>query len=275
MKGFADFGKSAKDVLYGGSKGGTYQYDGKLKLSTKASDGMAFTLSSTLKGDKLSGEFKSSYGYNRYSVDMTVTGASKVTVKGNIADFLTPGLKCTGSFALPATSPSKVGLQFTQPLVSAKVDVDVTASPKVSASMASGYQKLLCGAECAYDSAKGAFSSWSIGTTYAGAGYEAAMLYNDKGVLKLLHAQNLDDKSVVGVEIVRPLKDDAPQSFAFGLTRLLSNGALVKAKAESSGVTSVLWEHQIEKGFKVALSGQFDAKDFDKGARVGTAIEIN
>lgn len=34
--------------------------------------------------------------------------AVQVTVKGNIADFLTPGLKCTASCALPASSPPKV-----------------------------------------------------------------------------------------------------------------------------------------------------------------------
>ena len=40
-------------------------------------------------------------------------------------------------------------------------------------------------------------------------------------------------------------------------------------------MTSVLYEHQIEKGVKLALSGQFDAKDFDKGARDGASLEIS
>ncbi|CAD7697974.1 unnamed protein product [Ostreobium quekettii] len=275
VPGFSDFGKSAKEVLYGGGKGGTYQYDQKLKLSSKATDGMAFTLSSTVKGDKVSGEFKSSYSYERYSVDATVNNANKVTVKGNIADFLVPGLKCTGSFALPATSPSKVGLQYTRPYLNTKVDVDATTSPKVTASLATGYAKMLYGADCTYDSAKGAFSSWSFGTVYTGPGYEATALYNDKGILKALHAQNLDDKTVLGVEIVRSLKDESSQTFAFGLTRLLNSGVLIKGKAESSGVTSVLYEHQIEKGVKLALSGQFDAKNLDKGAKVGASLEIS
>ena len=85
----------------------------------------------------------------------------------------------------------------------------------------------------------------------------------------------MDAKTVLGVEIVRSLKDKGTQTFAFGLTRLLNFGVLIKGKAESSGMASVLCEHQIEKGVKLALSGQFDAKDFDKGARVGASLEIS
>ena len=191
------------EVLDGGGQGGTYQYDQKLKLSSKATDGMVgapwlaeekLDENTTLprpdsfrrrkreagradgfcagvhaefdrQGRQAVREFKSSYSYERYSVDETVNNANtvsgenvrtgarvsmrgrglgtrhdrlrarkvncsvilrprnsgsnpaayamlcgmQVTVKGNIADFLVPGLKCTSSFALPATSPSKVG----------------------------------------------------------------------------------------------------------------------------------------------------------------------
>ena len=75
----------------------------------------------------------------------------------------------------------------------------------------------------------------------------------------------MNAKTAVGVEIVRSLKDEGTQTFAYCLTRLLNIGALIKGKAESSGLMSVLYEHQIEKGVKLALSGQFDARDFDKG----------
>lgn len=272
---FSDFGKAAKEVLYGGGKGGSYQYDKKVKLSAKASDGMAFTLSSTVKGDKLTGEFKTSYGFDRYNVDVTATNASTVTVKGSVADFLTPGLKCTTSIALPDASKPKVGLQYTRPYLNSKVDVDVATSPKVSAALASGYSNVLCGGDCSYDTAKGTFSSWNLGGGYLGPCYETAFLYNHQGNAKILHSQSLDNASRLGVEIVRPLKGESPATFCFGYSKTLSNGALVKAKADSAGMTSVLWENQIDKGVKMAVSGQFDVKDFDKGAKIGTYFEMN
>lgn len=272
---FSDFGKTAKEVLYGGSKGGSYQYDKKVKLSAKASDGMAFTLNSTVKGDKISGEFKTSYGFERYTVDVTATNATKVTVKGNIADFLTPGLKCTASCALPASSPPKVGVQYVRPYLNSKLDVDVTTAPKVSASLASGYSSVLCGGDCSYDTAQGTLSSWTFGAGWVGPSYETAFLLNNSGTAKILHAQHLDNLSCLGLEIVRPSKEDKPATFCFGYSKSLSNGALIKAKADSTGLTSLLWENQIDKGVKMGVSGQFDIKDLDKGAKVGTSFEIN
>lgn len=57
---FGDIGKDAKDVIHGG-KGGVYQYNNKLKITSKSKDGMEFNVGATLKDDKLSGDFKCKY----------------------------------------------------------------------------------------------------------------------------------------------------------------------------------------------------------------------
>lgn len=43
-------------MLYGGSKGGSYQYDKKVKLSAKASDGMVSSAAPRLSATKMLGQ---------------------------------------------------------------------------------------------------------------------------------------------------------------------------------------------------------------------------
>lgn len=272
---FSDLGKEANDVLRGGSKGGSYQYDQKVKVSTKAKDGMGFTLSSTMKGDKLLSEFKMAYNFQRYSFEGTADNSSKVTAKSTITDFMTRGLKCTASAALPVTSPAKVGVQYVRPYLNTKLDVELAATPKVDLALTTGYANGTIGGSCTYDSTKGSFSSWNIGAGYKGPGYQSALLFSDKGNMKLLHSHCLTETSLLGVEIVRPLKEDTGTTFSFGYSKALESGALAKVKVDNAGLVSMLWEQHLDRNVRMGLSGQLDVKAIDKAAKVGVAFDMN
>ncbi|GMH33010.1 hypothetical protein BSKO_00844 [Bryopsis sp. KO-2023] len=274
VPGFSDIGKQTKELLYGG-KGGVFQFDQKLKVTKKTSDGVTFALSSAKKGDGVEADVKTTYNFDPYSVEVTANHTGKVGLKATVSDLLTPGLKCTASVPLPMSSPAKLSVGYVRPYLNTTANVELAASPKVDASMATGHGNVVVGGDCSYDTSKGDLSKWALGAGYSVPEYNVGLLWADKGdTVKAMYSHKLND-GVAGAEIVKSFKGEGSTKFTLGMSHPTNSGANVKYKFDSAGVLSVLWEQSLDKSTKIGLSTQTNVKDIEKGAKLGVSLEMN
>ena len=54
----------------------------------------------------------------------------------------------------------------------------------------------------------------------------------------------------------------------------LEQGGLAKVRLDNAGSLQVLYELEAQKNAKLAISSQFDAKNFEKAPKFGIALDI-
>eukprot|EP01026_Neomeris_dumetosa_P039961 TRINITY_DN32996_c0_g1_i4.p1 TRINITY_DN32996_c0_g1~~TRINITY_DN32996_c0_g1_i4.p1 ORF type:complete len:129 (-),score=5.27 TRINITY_DN32996_c0_g1_i4:20-406(-) len=87
---YSDFGKTTKDVIFG-SKTGLFQFDQRVNLAGKSTDGLAYNIFGLNKGDKVSMEAKGTFKQDNLAVDTAVNSSGQV--KTNVSyQNITPGL---------------------------------------------------------------------------------------------------------------------------------------------------------------------------------------
>jgi len=272
---FSDLGKEAKDLLYG-SKNAAFQYDQKVKVAAKASDGVAFTLNTTKKGEKVASDLKAAYDYEKYSVEATVSHLGKVGLKATVADLLTPGLKLSTGASVPYSSPAKLTVGYSRPHLNVSSSVDLGPGPKVDASLTTGHADFTVGGDCSYDTGKGGVDKWALGAGYTAADYQVGLILGEKGeMVKAALNYKLNSRTSAATEVRKNFKGDASTLFTAGISHRLENGSLVKTKVDSNGIASCLWQQDLDKSTNVALSGEADLKHLEKSAKVGVSFEIN
>lgn len=272
---FADIGKTAKDILLGGS--GHFQYDQRVSLSSKTSDGVEFTANSVKRGDKLDTQVKAAYKINStYSTALTFLQAGKVIASVNAND-VTPGLSLGLTGTLPDAHSAKATIDYYLPHLTIKALVGVTSAPVVTASVTSGWNELTFGAQALYDSAKNEnVQDWSAAIGYTGLDYQVAATLANKGeVLKVTGAHNIDTRQAVAAEISRQLNtEEAPTIITLAFQRRLDNGSLAKIKLDNSGSVQTVYEQDLQKNTKLAFSGHFDATNLEAAPKIGVAFDI-
>ena len=235
-----------------------------------------------LKGNQKDGAFvpeaKVTYDNTHFKL---VTSLAQTSGKVGLAltgKKILPGMNVTVSGTLPDAGSGKVALEYVVPHVSLKATSTLSASPVMDVSVASNVdvkgRDFVVGGQGAYDAAKGLVSSWKVGFGYAALDYQIAASVNDKKDVSALIAHSINADVTVGAEVVRNI-DSAETSMAAGVARRLSSGALQKVKVQHTGIVSVLHEQSLDGGKnKVALSGQFDAKDLSKNPKYGVSLDF-
>lgn len=197
-----------------------------------------------------------------------------VSATATVAD-VAPGLAVSLTGSLPDVAAAKLGLDYVRPHLTAKANVGISSTPKVELSATSGVKDVAFGASAAYDSAKGAVSTWSAGASLTRPDFQASAVLLDLGqTLKLGYAHNVDAATVAGAEVTRALDGGAETVFAVGYGKRLASGALAKVRAESTGLTSLLYEQELSPLSRLALCSQFDATNLDKPPKVGVNIAL-
>ncbi len=163
---YGDVGKAVADLLKGSPKSGAFQLDNKITYSGTTSTGLAVTLTAVTKGDKVEPLLKAAWSNKLgYSADVSFDGGAKVGVNFGAANVLLPGLKLTGSVALPDPNSGKLSADYAFPYLTTKATVTATAKPVVDLVASTGYKDVIGGVETGYDTAKSAVRaacSWGL-----------------------------------------------------------------------------------------------------------------
>lgn len=272
---FGDLAKSTKELLWTGSRGeGVFQFDQRASLETRTADGVVFTATTVRKDDTVENALKAAYKTGRVGLAATLGAGGALSATASVAD-VAPGLAVSLTGALPDIAAAKLGLDYLRPHLTAKATVGLSATPKVELSATSGVRDVAFGVSGAYDAAKGAVSAWSAGASLTRPDFQASAVLLDLGkTVKLGYAHNVDAATVAGAEVTRALDGGAETVFAVGYGKRLPSGALAKVRAESTGLTSLLYEQELSPLSRLALCSQFDATNLDKPPKVGVNIAL-
>lgn len=151
-----DIGKAVNELLKGSAKSGAFQLDNKVSYAGTTSAGLNVTLTAVTKGDKVEPTLKAAYSKKGYSADVTYDGSAKISVNSSVADVLLPGLKLSGSVALPDPNSAKVSADYSFPYLSTKATVALTSKPVIDVVASTGYDKFIFGVEAGFDTGKSA-----------------------------------------------------------------------------------------------------------------------
>lgn len=241
-----------------------------MDLSLKGkSDGGAFSPDAKLTYDNSNFKLVTSLAQASGSIGLALTGKSVVS-----------GLNVTLSGNLPdAANSGKVAVEFTPTdAVALKASSSLSTSPALDLSVATKVdldgRDLVVGGQGGYDAAKGLVTGWKVGFGYTHASdYQIAATVNDKKDVCAQVAHTVNADVTVAAEIVRNL-DSAETAMAAGVARKLASGATQKIKVQHTGVVSVSHETTLDGTSKVAVSGQFDAKDLAKAPKYGLSLDF-
>jgi voltage-dependent anion channel protein 2 len=272
---FADIGKATRELLTGSRSEGAFQYDQKVTVSGKTSDGVSLTVTAAKKGGKLVPSVKAAYSVHHLSVDATVDTSDKVQTNLSVNN-LTPGLKLSTSILLPDVESAKVTVDYNNPYLSLKGNVGLTSAPKLDAAASTGYKNWILGGDFGYDAKSSSISKWSAGVGYHAGDYQISAAVSDKlGTVKGTVYHSFAPGKAWGAEVSRSLSGSSETTLAVGVSQRLANGNLVKAKVDNSGVASLLYGTKLASGEKVEASFQIDATDLNKPVKTGLSFNLN
>ena len=269
-------GFDTADVLYGPS----YQYATLVSVSTKTQDGMDLSVKGKSDGGSFAPDAKLTYDNSNFKLVTSLAQASGSIGLALTGKSVVSGLNVTLSGNLPdAANSGKVALEYTPTgTVAVKASSSLSASPALDVSVATnvdlGGRDLVVGGQGGYDAAKGQVTGWKVGFGYTHASdYQIAATVNDKKDVCAQVAHSVNADMTVAAEISRNL-DSAETAMAAGVARKLGSGATQKIKVAHTGVVYVVHETTLDGNSKVAVSGQFDAKDLAKAPKYGLSVDF-
>lgn len=157
-----------------------------------------------------------------------------------------------------------------------KGSADLKKIPHLELAAAAGVYGAVVGGQITYDTSGQESSKWSIAAGYTTQDNHSVFGYVlQKGKeLKMSYAHKLNEQAICGAEVIKPLNRNGDMTVSLGYSTRLASGALAKAKVNSMGICSMLWEGKVEGGAKLALSGQFDANNLKADPRLGCSLDI-
>jgi voltage-dependent anion channel protein 2 len=272
---FLDVGKATKELLQGSRADGIFQYDQKLTITSKTSDGLTLTVTAAKKGDKLSPSIRAAYNAcSHFSADATVTTSDKIHSNLTFPK-LAPGLKVTTSILFPDVESAKVAVEYNNPYANVKTAVGLTSAPKLDAAATTGYKNWIVGGDVSYCSKSAAITKYSGVVAYHAGDYQVAATLLDKAsTVKASLYHSFAPGKAWGAEITRQLSG-SDTSLALGYSQKLASGNLFKAKVDNTGVAAFLYGTKLASGEKLEASVQIDATDLTKPVKTGLAVNIS
>lgn len=264
---FGDIGKATNDLL-----GRDFNYDHKLSIGNKTDSGLTVTLNGAKKGSGVSGDIKGSFERNGVTVDTTVTSDSKVSTTLNFD--IAKGIKGSISGSIPDKASGKLSLSLKQPHIAVKSSMGLNTTPKIDASICTGMNNAMIGADVGYDTAKSAMTKYNFGAGLDASDFSVALFLLDKGdTVKASYNHKMGGGASVGAEVLRKLSK-SETTFTVGGMAKLDGGATGKVKVDNHGICSMLYQQEIRPKTVATLSAQFDMKTLDKNAKVGVNLAI-
>jgi len=221
-KYYGDIAKATKDVLTG-----SFNYDNKITVDTKKSDGFNATGSFVQKGDTPTGTLTTSYSpVKDVTVDLQVNQCGKITTTLAHSG-LYPGLKTTLS-GQPIDPPSlKLATQLYQSATGIKFDVTNYTAPKIDASVCYSVAGFSVGGTGTFDTVKNT-QKFAAACQFKEDGVTYAICLADQFNTAKLSCVNTVDKTLsVAAEMVYKIpKSDFTASM--GATKKFTGGQTAK-----------------------------------------------
>lgn len=268
---FSDIGKSAKELLVGG-KDGQFQYDKLITVQSKTADGLEFTLTNRVKDSKVEQAVAAAYKTDKFAVLGQINPAGKIITSLTLSNPI-PNLTIGVSGAILDPATGKLIVDWSVPSLTAKAVVGLTSQPKVDVSISTGRQQYLVGASAQYDSATSSLTTWSLGAGYTAADYQAGLVLTDGETVKGVYAHKVDATQTVGGEVIKSLSKETT-SFTLGYQKRLSAGALFKARLNNSGITSLLYQTDLQPKTTITHALQFDATNLNSAPKLGISLSV-
>jgi voltage-dependent anion channel protein 2 len=271
---FTDIGKSAKEILLGGREG-LFQYNQVVTISSRTADGVEFTATGVKRDEKLDTALKAAYKYKNILTAATFNTNGKVTTSVTASE-VAPGLSVSLVGTVPDIQTAKLGVDYYLPHLTLKSVFGLTAQPTVNISASSGWNDLTFGGLATFDTAKdNNLTNWTAGVGYTANDFQVAAVLTDKGeTVKITGAHTIDATQALAGEVSKAVHKDEATLVTFGYLKRLENGALAKAKLDNNGILHLLYEQELQKTTKLAISSQFDASNVEKAPKIGLALDI-
>jgi voltage-dependent anion channel protein 2 len=267
---YKDISKTAEDLLKD-----DYDYSRKLKIKSKASNGVSFTTEGDMGSNKailakLTGGFThQSSGIVFKKLQVTTQG--RIITEAELPNVFTKGLKLSlkmedGSVAKNANA-KRVGVFGAEYVRNAfSFDTQVDASANVRASGVYGYENILFGAQAAFSVDKSAVTDHNVALSYAGGDFGAALQTKKKfNALSASFFHRLSKDTIYSAVFDYDLKSGSNHLTVGGrynADAVTSYGG----KVESDGHVSLVLVQKIRPFLALTTSAHIDAKNFDGDA---------
>lgn len=268
---FTDIGKTAKELL-GGGKDGVFQFDKLLTLQSKTADGLDFTIINRLKDSKVEQAITAAYKTDKYSFIGQINPAGKIITSLSLTNPV-PNLTIGISGAVPDPATGKLLLDYAVPNLTLKAVVGLTAQPKVDLVASTGRLSYLLGGSAQYDTATASVTTWSFGGGYTAADYQAGIVVTDGESVKATYAHKVDASQTVGGEVVKNLAKETT-AFTLGYSKRMDSGATFKARLNNAGITSLLYQTDLQPKTTLTHALQFDATDLNAAPKLGISLSV-
>jgi voltage-dependent anion channel protein 2 len=198
-----------------------------------------------------------------------------VSISSSVADVLLPGLKLSGSVALPDPNSAKASVDYTFcSFCTTKATVALTCKPVIDLVASTGYKDVIVGAEAGFDTATSKVSKYNVAVGYHAPDFQLSFSLLDKlSTLKVGFAHSVNSTTRVGAEVQRKLVS-GDTTVNLGYAKVLTSGALAKLKVDNTGLLSALYETKLTSGEKVAGSFQLQATDLSKPVKYGFLVDL-
>eukprot|EP00891_Asterochloris_glomerata_P009541 jgi/Astpho2/9541/Aster-03826 len=280
IPGFTDLDRATRELLYGG-KTGAFQFDNIVQLTSKTADGVEFSTTTSVKGERLESIIKAAYGTEKYGFTASILGDGKVLGTATLKN-PAPGVNVTLSGTIPDENSGKLALDYSAPYFTLKSKLGLTNSPKLDISASTGKdgfgidgkEVVVVGGDATYDTNKADVTAWSAGLGYHGLDYQLGGILTDRGnTLKLHYAHNLDAARTAGAEVTRPINGGDTKAVV-GYSHRLQDGAVSKLRIDTGGLLTILYEQEVRPKIRMGVTGQVDVRKPDTRPKLGFAFDV-
>mmetsp|Transcript_3729 Transcript_3729/g.6547 ORF Transcript_3729/g.6547 Transcript_3729/m.6547 type:complete len:275 (+) Transcript_3729:93-917(+) len=267
---FADIGKAAKDILTSG-----YNYDQKLLLNSKASNGVVFKSShAILSNGPIIGDLAVSSKQGSVGVAVKVDTSSKVTADVSLDNAITKGLKIVVRGTYPEPQVLSISEEYRHELFTATASFD---SRKIlSGSAVVGLDSLSIGGQVEYDVNKGAATKYDTGIQFTKPDFSiSALLRSKSNEIATLYVHNLSSSQAIAAEFVHKRSTNS-NLLTLGTVYKLDKTSSLKSKIDTEGVASVSYSQELRPGVTGVLASSFNMKSYDKDAhKIGLSLVVD
>lgn len=268
---FKDIAKTAEDVLKD-----DYDYSRKLKVKSKASNGVSFTTEGEMGSNKailakLSGAFTHSQSGVLFK-KLQVTTQGRLITEAEIPDVLAKGLKLTakvedGSVAKNAGAKrvGVFGFEYKQNNLAVDGQVDV-GNNMIKDSVVYGIENVFVGANVAFSIDKSVLTDHNVAVSYAANDFSATLQTKKKfNSLSGSFFHRLSKDTIYSAVFDYDLKSGSNHLTVGG--RYNADALTTYAgKVESDGHVSLVLAQKIRPFLQLTTSAHIDAKNFDGDA---------
>lgn len=262
---FKDIGKACGDLLSKDFGVGSTT----VELKTKTSNGMEFTPKMTKKDDSsISGELKAAYGFlPGFAGECTYTTAGSISANVK-ATKLMPGLELKAECEKSPSSKAFFGagnliVDYKQEMFTCKTSYDIYKKDLL-ASASTVFGALTCGADCAYNTGKGALAKYAFACQFVQPDFiVSAKLANAKGAntASCGYYHKVSPLMQVGVDLSQQLSKPVSPDIAFGCAYKLDGATTVKGKVLSKGNLCLSYKQKISSLTTMTLATQIDINE--------------